>query len=112
MLDAAEADVSDADLAQLSNQRGVLNYRPTAGSTPPSRTCTSAHELAALAGDWRTDLMALVNLGAIQSQRAEYDDARERLHEAITLAARSASSRPVPRRSQPRLRGDERGQPA
>ena len=86
MLDAAEADVSDADLAQLSNQRGVLNYR-FGRLDAAVADLTSAHDLAALTGDWRTDLMALVNLGAIQSQRAEYEDARERLHEAITLAA-------------------------
>ena len=93
-------------------QRGILNYR-LGRLDAAVADLTSAHELAALAGDRLTDLKALVNLGAIQSQRAEYDDARERLLEAITIAA-ELGQRLGRRRGarQPRVRRDERGQPA
>lgn len=86
MLDAAEGHISGADLALLSIQRGILHYR-LGHLEAAVADLTSSHELAAQAGDRLTDLKALVNLGAIQSQRAEHDDARRWLLTAVTMAA-------------------------
>lgn len=85
LLDGVEHDVTGADLARLSNQRGLLRYR--VGMLDAALVdLNRARKLAADADDRGTLLRVLVNLGAIQTHRGDLVAARRSLLEAIPLA--------------------------
>jgi tetratricopeptide (TPR) repeat protein len=85
LLDSIELDVGLADRARLANQRGILLYRHgrLAAAVESLRT---ARQLAADDRDVQTELQALVNLGAVESQQGALELAREHLLEAVTIA--------------------------
>ena len=85
MLEAVEPDVAESDHAVLAIQRGLLEYR--LGRLEAAVVALAmALDLTMEARDGLGELKVLVNLGAIESQRAEYDHAREHLLRAITIA--------------------------
>lgn len=84
LLDEVEPDIHDDDRPALLNQRGILDYR--LGRLELAITeLLAGRDLASARDDRLNELKALANLGAIESQRGEYDAAREHLLTAVEL---------------------------
>jgi tetratricopeptide (TPR) repeat protein len=85
LLDSVERDAGLADQPRLANQRGILLYRHGRLGDAVASLHT-ARRLAVDGRDVLTELQALVNLGAVESQQGALEAAREHLLEAVTIA--------------------------
>lgn len=86
LLDEAERHVHADDHCWLALQRGILQYR-LGRLDEAVRALLHARELAVAANAVVDELRVLVNLGAIEAQRAEFDAAREHLQHAVAVAS-------------------------